>query len=98
MTDPQLRTLRAVSRDARRQADPRSRPVDVNGEPRQGVIVPDDEHGSRFTCTCGTALRRSGGGRHRVYFPLEEHTLTTPMTTRACPACGRQLPGKNRPI
>lgn len=98
MTDPNMSTLRAVSRDARRQADARSRAADVNGEPRQDAIAPADEHGSRFTCACGNALRTFGRGRHRIYFTLEEHTLTTPITTRACPACGRQLPGKNRPI
>ncbi len=97
MTDPEMITLRAVSSDARRRADPRSRSNDVNGEPRQDVVVSPDAQGSRFTCECGTVLRSLGKGRHRIYFPLSEQTLTNPITTRACPECGRQLPGKNRP-
>jgi hypothetical protein len=97
MTDPEMRTLLAVSSDARRRANPRSRSPDVNGEPRQNVVVASDQQGSRFTCTCGNVLRTFGKGRHQIYFPLADNTLTSPITTRACPDCGRQLPGKNRP-
>jgi hypothetical protein len=56
-------------------------------DPRSTYICPD----------CGHALRVSGGGRHRVYFELGDQRLDEPVMNRICPACGRGLPGKNRP-
>jgi len=38
-----------------------------------------------------------GGGRHRVYFELSDARSENPVMNRVCPACGRGLPGKNRP-
>ncbi len=50
-----------------------------------------------YRCECGHALRVFGGGRHRVYFELTDARLDDPIMERACPQCGRGLPGKNRP-
>ena len=50
-----------------------------------------------YRCECGHTLRFSGGGRHRVYFELTDATLEQPVMDRACPRCGRGLPGKNPP-
>jgi hypothetical protein len=50
-----------------------------------------------YGCECGHVLRVSGGGRHRVYFELADATLDNPVMDRACPQCGRGLPGKNQP-
>ncbi len=50
-----------------------------------------------YRCECGHALRVFGGGRHRVYFELADSRLDDPIMDRACPQCGRGLPGKNRP-
>jgi hypothetical protein len=48
-------------------------------------------------CECGHVLRVFGGGRHRVYFELDNTRLDDPVMDRACPECGRTLPGKNAP-
>ena len=50
-----------------------------------------------YRCECGHLLRVFGGGRHRVYFEPGNTRLDDPVMNRACPACGRTLPGKNRP-
>ena len=57
------------------------------------VAVRRDE----YRCECGHLLRVFGGGRHRVYFEPGNTRLDDPVMNRACPACGRTLPGKNRP-
>ncbi len=49
-----------------------------------------------YRCECGNVLRVFGGGRHRVYFEPVNTQLDDPVMNRACPACGRGLPGKNR--
>ena len=49
----------------------------------------------QYRCDCGHALRVSGLGRHRIYFPLDNADLNDPVMTGLCPACGRGLPGKN---
>ncbi len=46
-------------------------------------------------CQCGNVLRVFGVGRHRVYFEPYNTQLDHPVMNRACPACGRGLPGKN---
>jgi len=50
-----------------------------------------------YRCECGHVLRVFGGGRHRVYFELSDARSENPVMNRVCPACGRGLPGKNRP-
>jgi hypothetical protein len=53
---------------------------------------------STYSCPdCDHVLRVFGGGRHRVYFELGDERLDEPVMNRFCPACGRGLPGKNRP-
>jgi hypothetical protein len=42
-------------------------------------------------------LRVFGGGRHRVFFEPESTRFDHPVMNRACPSCGRRLPGKGRP-
>ena len=58
-----------------------------------GVSTRRDE----YRCECGHVLRVFGGGRHRVYFDPADTRLDNPVMNRSCPACGRTLPGKNRP-
>ena len=51
----------------------------------------------QYRCECGHLLRVFGGGRHRVYFEPTNARLDDPVMDRACPQCGRGLPGKNAP-
>ncbi len=48
-----------------------------------------------YRCECGHVLRVFGRDRHRIYFELANARLDDPVMNRACPACGRGLPGKN---
>ncbi len=48
-----------------------------------------------YRCECGHVLRVFGRDRHRIYFELANERLDDPVMNRACPACGRGLPGKN---
>ena len=66
----------------------------VSGEP---PVTAGSERRDQYRCECGHVLRVFGGGRHRVYFLLTDATLENPVMDRACPQCGRGLPGKNRP-
>jgi hypothetical protein len=50
-----------------------------------------------YRCECGHMLRVFGGGRHRVFFEPESTRFDHPVMNRACPSCGRRLPGKGRP-
>jgi hypothetical protein len=50
-----------------------------------------------YHCECGHVLRVFGGGRHRVFFGMETTRRDHPVMNRACPECGRRLPGKGRP-
>ncbi len=50
-----------------------------------------------YRCECGHVLRVFGGGRHRVFFGMETIRRDHPVLNRACPECGRRLPGKGRP-
>ena len=50
-----------------------------------------------YRCRCGHVLNVFGGGRHRCFFELEDRALKDPVMSRGCPACRRQLPGKNAP-
>jgi len=50
-----------------------------------------------FTCECGHVLRVFGGGRHQVYFEMDDLRAARPVMNRVCPGCGRGLPGKSRP-
>lgn len=69
--------------------------------PEQAVALPDHpvatSSGRRdeYRCECGHVLRVFGVGRHRVYFELGDTRLDDPVMNRACPQCGRGLPGKN---
>jgi predicted RNA-binding Zn-ribbon protein involved in translation (DUF1610 family) len=48
---------------------------------------------SLYRCAaCGHELRVFGGGRHRIYFPVENLRLDDPIMTHCCPDCGRSLP------
>ena len=49
-----------------------------------------------YRCECGHVLRTFGGGRHRVFFEPGDTGPDEPVMNGACPACGRELPGKNR--
>jgi len=60
--------------------------------PVWGIVDRRDE----YRCGCGHVLRVFGGGRHRVYFEPSNTQLDDPVMNRACPACARGLPGKNR--
>ena len=48
-----------------------------------------------YGCTCGHELQVYGRDRHRRYYELDDTTHLSPVMTRACPTCGRGLPGKN---
>jgi hypothetical protein len=67
----------------------------VVSEDNDGELLPGRR--SDYQCECGHSLRVSGGGRHSVYFEPENTRLDDPVMNRVCPACGRGLPGKNRP-
>jgi hypothetical protein len=48
-----------------------------------------------YSCPCGQSLRVFGLGRHQVYFEAGSARLQDPVIARACPHCGRGLPGSN---
>jgi predicted RNA-binding Zn-ribbon protein involved in translation (DUF1610 family) len=51
-----------------------------------------------YSCpACGHRLQLYGGGRHRVYFELDDARLSAPVMDAVCPACGQRLPGRNPP-
>jgi len=51
-----------------------------------------------YRCECGHTLRVIGGGRHRVYFELDDAgRFDDPVMNRVCPGCRKALPGKNEP-
>jgi hypothetical protein len=56
-----------------------SRPGGGGGEPEA------------WTCPCGTAFRRVGLGRHRVYW-LADAPEGDPLLGTDCPTCERPLP------
>jgi hypothetical protein len=64
-------------------------------EPPLVSVVPDRR--GEYRCECGHVLRVFGGGRHRVYFEPTNTRLDDPVMNRVCPACERELPGKNVP-
>ena len=64
-------------------------------EAPMGSGAPDRR--SEYRCECGHVLRVFGGGRHQVYFEPNNTRLDDPVMNRACPECGRGLPGKGRP-
>jgi len=66
-----------------------------HAEVSQPASALTDVHGERH-CECGHVLRVFGLGRHRVYFERGDAQLDNPVMDRACPQCGRGLPGKNR--
>ncbi len=65
--------------------------------PETPVALGGVDQRREYRCDCGHALRVSGGGRHRVYFQLDDARLDDPVMNRICPECGRGLPGKNQP-
>jgi hypothetical protein len=64
---------------------------------RDPVASPPVNPGREYRCECGHVLSVSGGGRHRVFFELDDTRRASPVMNRVCPQCGRGLPGKNRP-
>ena len=60
-------------------------------------ISAGEEQRPEYRCECGHRLLVFGGGRHGRYFELGNKRLDDPVMDRVCPACGRGLPGKNRP-
>ncbi len=60
-------------------------------------VSPASDRRDEYRCECGHVLRVFGGGRHRVYFEPTNARLDDPVMHRACPDCGRGLPGKNPP-
>jgi hypothetical protein len=60
-------------------------------------VSPVFDRRDEYRCECGHVLRVFGGGRHRVYFEPANARLDDPVMNRACPNCGRGLPGKNPP-
>jgi hypothetical protein len=45
-----------------------------------------------WTCTCGTAFRVTGAGRHQVFW-LADAPEDEPVMGDRCPSCDRPLPG-----
>jgi hypothetical protein len=66
-------------------APPQRPPPAANPQSRPPYTCPD----------CAHVLRVSGGGRHRVYFELDDKRADHPVMDRVCPECGHGLPGKN---
>ncbi len=66
-------------------------------EPTAPSLVVGGPTQREYHCDCGNRLRVWGLGRHRVYFETAPDRLGQPVIDRACPQCGRGLPGKNRP-
>jgi hypothetical protein len=64
---------------------------------RDSSASPPVSHGREYKCECGHVLSVSGGGRHRVFFELDDEARADPVMNRVCPECGHGLPGKNRP-
>ena len=71
-------------------------PAVMAGSVDPAVIAGSDQR-DQYRCECGHVLHVFGGGRHRRYFELTDFRLDDPVMERACPQCGRGLPGKNRP-
>jgi hypothetical protein len=57
----------------------------------QVLDSPSKGHGV-YRCECGHEERVFGGGRHRIYFPVESVQLDDPIMDRSCSVCGRILP------
>ena len=74
------------------ESAPGSNAAPAESPPRAGSQRPD-----QYRCECGHVLRVFGGGRHRRYFEVTDARLDEPVMDRACPQCGRGLPGKNQP-
>ena len=47
-----------------------------------------------FTCECGHELRRTGEGRHTVYWELDADP-GDPLLQSVCPNCERPLPSEH---
>jgi alpha-beta hydrolase superfamily lysophospholipase len=60
------------------------------------LVSGSSDREAEHRCECGHVLRVFGGGRHRVYFEPDNTRLDDPVMNRVCPACDRDLPGKNR--
>jgi hypothetical protein len=65
-------------------------------EPPDASADPASSQRREYRCECGHVLRVFGGGRHRVYFEPANVALDDPVMDRACPGCGRWLPGKDQ--
>ena len=64
--------------------------------PPERDAPPGQHERAAYRCACGHVLRVFGGGRHRVYYEPGNAQLDDPVMNGACPACGRELPGKNQ--
>ena len=49
----------------------------------------------RYRCDCQHVFQVFGLGHHRRYYELADSGWKHPVTTRICPFCQRQLPGKD---
>ncbi len=64
----------------------------------RGVVTGSDANAKQqsrrlYRCPlCGHELCVFGGGRHRIYFPIENAQLDEPIMDHACPECGRPIP------
>jgi hypothetical protein len=77
----------------------RTRHEVAGGTPIGPAVRAEPDARRTWTCPgCGHVLRVSGLGRHRVYFEPADERSADPVMGRACPACGRGLPGKNPPV
>jgi hypothetical protein len=65
--------------------------------PPERSAAPDSGSRGEYRCECGHVLRVFGRGRHRVFFEPDSARFDDPVMNRACPECGRRLPGKGRP-
>lgn len=72
-------------------------PAELVAPAEPTVTAPTSARRADYHCKCGHALRVFGVGRHRIYFETGNARLDDPVTNRACPQCGRGLPGKGRP-
>lgn len=61
----------------------------------RGAQIATTVSAAPFGCACGHKLEVHGRDRHRRYYELDDAAHRKPVMRRACPACGRGLPGKN---
>jgi hypothetical protein len=98
---PERRLAMATATQVQRTAVRGAVRVEISPEqavaPAEPPVTAASELRDQYHCECGHVLRVFGGGRHRRYFELTDSRLDDPVMDRACPQCGRGLPGKNQP-